>query len=245
MVEATTPRWTFKGGMREAAWEALALLWHEAEEQMEQSQYLHFPSHTWGAEAVVMPAGDRDHIGCFIDQVKLTQYLVWDLDEAIKEVNLLGEHEEESSQKITELEALCKRLREDAQKLREEKTTLEGMIQSRDELILEMAEEYGLNRMGENDNNEDEDDDDDDDEGNVVAPLAPAPAAVPEEIVEEEAPVENGPQELDDLDDLGDLDEDQNEGRSDVDEWFPQDGSNDWDWVVKSKSLSLGLRISF
>jgi hypothetical protein len=117
-------------------------------------------------------------------------------------------------------------LREDAQKLREEKTTLEGMIQSRDELILEMAEEYGLNRMGENDNNEDEDDDDDD-EGNVVAPLAPAPAAVPEEIVEEEALVENGPQELDDLDDLGDLDEDQNEGRSDVDEWFPQDGSND------------------
>jgi hypothetical protein len=46
---------------------------------------------------------------------------------------------------ITELEALCKRLREDAQKLKEEKTTLEGMIQSRDELILEMAEEYGLN----------------------------------------------------------------------------------------------------
>jgi hypothetical protein len=75
-----------------------------------------------------MPAGDRDHIGCFTDQVKLTQALVRDLNEAIKEVNLLGEHEEESSQKITELEALCKRLREDAQKLREEKTTLEGMI---------------------------------------------------------------------------------------------------------------------
>jgi hypothetical protein len=29
-----------------------------------------------------------------------------------------------------------------------------------------------------------------------------------------------------------------------VEEWFPQDGSNDWDWVAKSKSLSLGLRIS-
>jgi hypothetical protein len=28
---------------------------------------------------------------------------------------------------------------------------------------------------------------------------------MPEEIVEEEDPVENGPQELDDLDDLGDL----------------------------------------
>jgi hypothetical protein len=60
---------------------------------------------------------------------------------------MLGEHEEESSQKITELEALCKRLREDAQKLKEEKTTLEGMIQSHDELIMEMAKEYGLNRM--------------------------------------------------------------------------------------------------
>jgi hypothetical protein len=92
--------------------------------------------------------GDRDHIECFTDQVKLTHALVHDLDEAIKEVNLLGEHEEESSRKITELAALCKRLREDAQKLKEEKTTLEGMIQSCDELIMEMAEEYGLNRMG-------------------------------------------------------------------------------------------------
>jgi hypothetical protein len=54
--------------------------------------------------------------------------LVRDLDETVKEVTLLGEHEEESSQKIIELEALCKRLREDTQKLREEKTTLEGMI---------------------------------------------------------------------------------------------------------------------
>jgi hypothetical protein len=106
-------------------------------------------------------------------------------------------------------------LREDAQKQREEKTTLKGMIQSRDELILEMAVEYGLNRMGENDDDEDENDDD---EGNPVAPLAPVPAAVTKE---------NGPHELDDLDDLGDLDEDANEGRSDVEEWFPQDGSND------------------
>jgi hypothetical protein len=152
--------------------------------------------------------------------------LVQDLDEAVKEVKLLGEHEEESSQKITELEALCKRLMKDTQKLREEKTTLEGMIQSRDELILEMAEEYGLNCMGENDDNDDEDDDD---EGNTVAPPALAPAAVPEEIVEEEDPVENDPHELDDLNDLGDLDEDPNEGHSNVEEWFPQDESNDRD----------------
>jgi hypothetical protein len=49
---------------------------------------------------------------------------------------------------------------------------------------------------------------------------------VHEEIIEEEAPVENGPQELDGLDDL---DDDPNEGRSDMDEWFPQDVSNDRD----------------
>jgi hypothetical protein len=182
---------------------------------MEQSQYHHFPSSAReGAEVVVMLVGYRDHIRCFADQVKLTRALVRDLDEAIKEVNLLGEHEEESSQRIIELEALCKRLREDAQKLDEEKTTLEGMIQSSDELIMEMAEEYGLNRMEENDDDEDEDEDD---EGNAVAPPAPTPAAVPEEIVEEEAPAENGPQELDDLDDLDDIKDDPNEGRSDMD----------------------------
>jgi hypothetical protein len=37
--------------------------------------------------------------------------LVRDLDEVVKEVKLLGEHEEESSKKIIELEALCKKLR--------------------------------------------------------------------------------------------------------------------------------------
>jgi predicted nuclease with TOPRIM domain len=158
---------------------------------MKQSQYHHFLSCTREeAEAMVMLAGDRDHIGCIADQVKLTHALVRDLDEAIKEVNLLGEHEEESSQKITELEALCKRLREDAQKLKEEKTTLEEMIQCRDELIMEMAEEYGLNCMGDNDEDGDEDDDD---EGNTIAPPIPMPAVVPEEIIKEEAPVENGP----------------------------------------------------
>jgi hypothetical protein len=43
---------------------------------------------------VVMPAGDRDHNGCFADQVKLTRALIRDLHESIKEVNLLGEHED-------------------------------------------------------------------------------------------------------------------------------------------------------
>jgi hypothetical protein len=77
VVEASTPRWTFEGGMREAAREALVLLRHEAKEQMEHSQYRHFPSCAReGAEAVVMPVGDRDHIGCFTNQVKLTRALV-------------------------------------------------------------------------------------------------------------------------------------------------------------------------
>jgi hypothetical protein len=138
---------------------------------------------------VVMLAGDHDHIGCFTDQVKLTRALVRDLDEAIKEVKLLGEHEEESSQDIMELEALCKRLREVAQKLKEDKATLEGLIQSHDELIMEMTEEYGFNRMGENDDDEDEDNND---EGNTTKPPGPTPpTAAPKEIVKKK-PYEDG-----------------------------------------------------
>jgi hypothetical protein len=65
---------------------------------MEHSQYCHFPSRAQeGAEAMVMPAGDHDHTGCFADQVKLTCALVRDLDEAVKVVKLLGEHGEEAS----------------------------------------------------------------------------------------------------------------------------------------------------
>jgi hypothetical protein len=76
------------------------------------SQYCHFLCQAEeGAEAVTLPARGHDYMGCFIDQVKLTHALVRDLDEAVKEVKLLGEHEEESSQKIIELEALCKKLR--------------------------------------------------------------------------------------------------------------------------------------
>jgi hypothetical protein len=89
------------------------------------------------------------------------------------------------------LEALCKRLREDAKKLREERATLEGMIKSSDELLMEMAEEYGLNHKGDND-----DDEDDDNEGNAAAPPALAPpAATPEEIIKKEAPVEMVPKQ--------------------------------------------------
>jgi hypothetical protein len=81
---------------------------------MAHSQYRHFPSRVEeGAEAMVLPVGDHYCMRCVTDQVKLTRALVRDLDEAVKEVKLLGEHEEESSQKIMELEALCKKLGED------------------------------------------------------------------------------------------------------------------------------------
>jgi hypothetical protein len=44
VVEAPAPKWTFEVGMKEAACEALAVLRHEADEQMAHSQYRHFPS---------------------------------------------------------------------------------------------------------------------------------------------------------------------------------------------------------
>jgi peptidoglycan hydrolase CwlO-like protein len=100
--------------------------------------------------------------------------LVCNLDEAVKEVKLLGEHEEESSQKITELEALCKKLREDTQRLEEEKATLEEMVESHDELLMKIARETGLDRMGEDEDEEDEEEDADD-AGHATTPRATAP----------------------------------------------------------------------
>jgi hypothetical protein len=123
---------------------------------------------------VVLPARDRGRVGCFTDQMKMTRALAQDLDKAVKEVKLLGEHEEESSQKITELEALCKRLMEDAQMLKKEKAALEGMIESRDELIMEIAKEIGLDLMGEDAEDEAEDEDADD-EGDATTPPVPTP----------------------------------------------------------------------
>jgi hypothetical protein len=48
-----------------------------------------------------------------------------------------------------ELEAMCKNLREDTQRLEEEKATLEGMVESRDELLMDIARETRLECMGE------------------------------------------------------------------------------------------------
>jgi hypothetical protein len=200
VVEAPAPRWTFEDSMREAAREALVILRHEADEQMAHSQYRHFLSRAEeGAEAIILPVGGHDHMGCFTDQVKLTRTLVQNLDEAIKEVKLLGEHEEESGRKVTELEALCKKLRDDTQKLEEEKATFEGMVESHDELLMEIARETGLDRMGED---EEEEEEDTDNEGDAAAPPAAAPpppappAVVPKEITEE-GPMEVIPEQED------------------------------------------------
>jgi hypothetical protein len=126
---------------------------------MAHSQYRHFPSRAEeGAEAMVLLGGDHDHMGCLTDQVKLTHALVQDLDEAVKEVKLLGEHEE-SRQNVMELEALCKKLREDTQRLEEEKATLEGMVKSHDELLMEITRETRLDRMEEDDEDEEEEED--------------------------------------------------------------------------------------
>jgi hypothetical protein len=139
-------------------------------------------------------------MGCFTDQVKLTRALVRNLDEAVKEVKLLGEHEEESGRKITELEALCKKLRDDTQRLEEEKATLEGMVESRDELLMEIAREMGLDCMGEDE--EEEEEEDTDNEGDATAPPAAAPpppsppTVIPEEI-NEEGPREAIPEQED------------------------------------------------
>jgi hypothetical protein len=78
---------------------------------------------------------------------------------------------------------------EDTQRLEEEKATLEEMVKSHDELLMEITRETRLDRMCE-DEDEEEEEEDADDGGDAAAPPPPAPpAAVPEEI-DEEGPVE-------------------------------------------------------
>jgi hypothetical protein len=134
-------------------------------------------------------------------------------------------------------------------------------------MLMEIARETGLDRIGEDEDDEEEEEDADDG-GDAVAspavvppPLVP-PIAAPEEIdegglveviPEQEAPM---PHEViladakpkmpqlrlyhalmrdyeENLlrveDDFDDLEDDPNEGRSDIDEWFPEDGSNNRD----------------
>jgi hypothetical protein len=155
-------------------------------------------------------------------------------------------------------------LREDTQRLEEEKAALEGMVESSDELLMEIARQTRLDRMEE----DDEDEEDVDDGGDAVAPPtamlpAPVPPATAPKEIDTEGPMEmipdeealvphevilaNAEPEIPQLllhhplmrdyeesqprmmDDLDELDDDPNEDRFDMDEWFPKDGSNDRD----------------
>jgi hypothetical protein len=78
--------------------------------------------------------------------------------------------------------------------LEEEKTTLEEMVESHDELLLEIARETGLDCMGE-DEDEEEEEEDTDDGGDAAAPPPPTPPAVVPEEADEEGPVEVIPEQ--------------------------------------------------
>jgi hypothetical protein len=67
------------------------------------------------------------------------------------------------------------------------------MVKSRGELIMEIAKETRLDRMGEMSDDEDEDDDNGGDAA-APPPHAPPAAAAPEEIVVEEGPMEMIPE---------------------------------------------------
>jgi hypothetical protein len=83
--------------------------------------------------------------------------------------------------------------------LKEEKATLEEMVESRDELLMEIAREMGLDCMGEGEDDAEEEEDANN-EGDAAAPLAAAPppptppAVMPKEI-SEEVPVEAIPEQ--------------------------------------------------
>jgi DnaJ-domain-containing protein 1 len=86
--------------------------------------------------------------------------------------------------------------------LEEEKATLGEMVESHDELLMEIAREMGLDRMGEDEDEEEEEEEeeeDDDDGGEAAAPPATAqpPLAPPATMLEidEEGPVEAIPEQ--------------------------------------------------
>jgi hypothetical protein len=165
VIEAAALRTSLEARIRDATHQAMAVLCHKEDYQMEHSQYQHFPSWAYeGVDAVVLPDGDRDCVGCLLDEVKLTHARNEELDQAAKEIRQFGDQGAEASQRITKLESLCKQHEQAIMKLKKEHTTLElGR---------------GLDGMGEDDN-----EDDDDDRGDAATPAA---AASPEVVAKEE-----------------------------------------------------------
>jgi hypothetical protein len=78
--------------------------------------------------------------------------------------------------------------------LEEEKATLEGMVESHDELLMEIARKTGLDCMGEDVEDEEEDEDVDDGGDAASPPVAAPPPLVPPttalEEIDDEDPVE-------------------------------------------------------
>jgi hypothetical protein len=76
---------------------------------------------------------------------------------------------------------------------------LEGMVESRDELLMEIAREIGLDHIEEDDEDEEEEEGPDDGEDDVIPPAAaPPPPALPAiapEDVNDEGPVEMIPEQ--------------------------------------------------
>jgi hypothetical protein len=150
-------------------------------------------------------------------------------------------------------------LKEDTQRLEEEKATLEEMVECCNELLMENARETGHDRMGEDTEVEEEDEDADNGEDATTPPVLVPLVATLEEI-DNEGPVEMIPEQealvpheviladaepemlqpclyhalMRDYEEspprmMDDLDNDPNQGRSDMDESFPKGGSNDRD----------------
>jgi hypothetical protein len=145
---------------------------------------------------VVMPVEGCDHIGCPPDQVRLTCALVQDLDEVVNGIKQLGEHGEEACHGAGYPLHAAHRSHTEAD---EEKATLEGMIESHDELIMEIADEIRLSHMVED--TEDEEDDDGDGGDATTPPAAmPPPISAPptatheEMVIKEEDPVDMVPE---------------------------------------------------
>jgi hypothetical protein len=63
--------------------------------------------------------------------------------------------------------------------LEEEKATLEGIVKSHDELLVEIARETGLHHMGEDEDDEGEEEDADDGGDAVTPPAATPPPPMP------------------------------------------------------------------
>jgi hypothetical protein len=67
--------------------------------------------------------------------------------------------------------------------MEEEKATLEGMVESRDELLMEIAREIGLDCMGDDEGDEEEEEDAND-RGDATTPTRPVPpTAAPQRLM--------------------------------------------------------------